>query len=179
MILQRDQVGLVVFGDQVRLRIPPSNSPAHLKNVLEQLERVEPAGETGIAQSLHAVAESIRRRGLIIAVSDLIDEQDQVMNALNHFRHDRSEVIVFNIFDTAERDLPFEGLVDFLDLETGRKMQVRADVVRQDYRKKFDAFVRRYRQDCAASLVDYQFVTTDTPFELMLAAYLNRREKYR
>jgi uncharacterized protein (DUF58 family) len=172
-------VGLAIFSDQVRLRIPPSNSPGHLKSVLEQLERVEPTGETGIARALHAVAESIRRRGLIIVVSDLIDEQAEVMNALNHFRHDRSEVVVFNVFDTAERDLPFDGLVDFLDLETGRKMQVRADVVRDDYRRRFEEFVRRYREDCAASRVDYQFVTTETPFELMLAAYLDRREKCR
>jgi len=179
MIQQRDQVGLAVFGEQVRLRIPSSNSPGHLKNILEQLERIEPSGETGIAASLHAVAESIRRRGLVILVSDLIDEQDAVMNALNHFRHDRSEVIAFNVFDPAERDLPYDGLVDFLDLETGRKMQVRADVIRRDYQRRFDTFVRRYREECSASLVDYQFVTTDMPFELMLSAYLNRREKYR
>jgi len=179
MILQRDQVGLAIFSDQVRLRIPPSNSPGHLKNVLEQLERVEPAGETGIARALHAVAESIRRRGLIVVVSDLIDDQAPVMNALNHFRHDRSEVVVFNVFDPAERDLPFDGLVDFLDLETGRKMQVRADVVRDDYRRRFGEFVQRYREDCAASRVDYQFVTTETPFERMLAAYLDRRQKCR
>ncbi len=179
MILQRDQVGLGVFSDQVRVRIPPSNSPGHLKNVLEQLERIEPSGETGIARALHAVADSARRRGLVIVVSDLIDDQAQVMNALNHFRHDRSEVVVFNVFDTAERNLPFDGLVDFVDLETGQKMQVRADVVRDDYRSKFEAFVHRYRQDCAASRVDYQLVTTDTPFERMLAAYLDRRERYR
>jgi uncharacterized protein (DUF58 family) len=179
MIQQRDQVGLVIFSDQVRLRIPPSNSPAHLKNILEQLEKTEPAGETSIAPSLHAIAESIRRRGLIIIVSDLIDDRDQVMNALNHFRHDRSEVIVFNVFDRAERELPYEGLVDFLDLETGRRMQVRSDVVREDYQRKFDAFVRKYREECVASRVDYQFVTTDTPFELMLAVYLDRRKKYR
>lgn len=179
MIQQRDRVGLVVFGEEVRQRIPPSNSPGHMKNILERLEQVEPTGQTAIAPSLHSIAESTRRRGLVIVVSDLIDDQEAVMNALNHFRHDRNEVIVFNVFDTAERDLPFGGLVDFLDLETGRKMQVRADVIREDYRRRFDAFVQRYREDCAASRVDYQFVTTDTPFELMLAAYLNRREKYR
>ncbi len=177
MILQRDQVGLVVFDEQVRKRIPPSNSPAHMKNILEELERTEPGGETGIAASLHSVAESTRRRGLVIVISDLIDDQDAVMNALSHFRHDRSEVVVFNVFDTAERDLPYDGLIDFVDLETNRKMQVRADVVRQDYRSKFEGFVQHYRQACAASRVDYQFVTTDTPYELMLAAYLNKRDK--
>jgi uncharacterized protein (DUF58 family) len=179
MIRQRDQVGLVVFGERVRQRIPPRNSPGHLKSILERLESVEPEGETAIAPSLHAIAESTRRRGLVLLLSDLVDEQDAVMNAINHFRHDRNEVIAFNIFDPAERDLPYEGLVDFEDLETGRRMQVRADVVRDDYRRRFDAFVQRYREGCAAARVDYEFVTTDTPFELMLAAYLRTREKSR
>ncbi|MGD2174852.1 MAG: DUF58 domain-containing protein [Candidatus Brocadiaceae bacterium] len=179
MIRQRDQVGLVLFGEQVRRRIPARNSPGHMKHLLEELERARPDGETGIARSLHAVAESMRRRGLVIVVSDLIDDQDAVMNALNHFRHDRNEVIVFDVFDPAERDLPFEGLVDFLDMETGRKMQVRADVIREDYRRRFEEFVDRYRRDCAASRIDYQAVTTDTPFEMMLAEYLSRRERFR
>jgi hypothetical protein len=150
-----------------------------MKNVLEQLENAEPEGETGIAPCLHAIAERSRRRGLIIVLSDLVDEQADVMNALSHFRHDRNEVIVFNIFDPAERELPFAGLVDFLDLETGRRMQVRADVIRQNYQTRFDGFVRYYREKCAAALVDYQYVTTDLPYELMLSAYLARRERTR
>jgi len=178
MIQQRDQVGLVVFDQQVRRRIPPRNSPAHLKFMLEQLERTGPEGKTGIAGCLHSIAESTTRRGLVIVLSDLIDDQDDVMNALNHFRHDRSEVIVFNLFDPAERELPYDGLVELLDLETGDKMQVRGDVIRADYRRRFEEFVQRYRRDCAACRVDYQLVTTDTPFELMLAAYLSRRGKY-
>ena len=175
MIQQRDQVGLVVFDDEVRLRIPPRNSPAHMKNILERLEGSTPSGGTAIAQSLHAVAESTRRRGLVVLLSDLVDDQGAVLNALNHFRHDRHEVLVFNLFDRAERELPFEGLVEFEDMETGRKMQVRTDVIRQEYQSRFEQFVRRYGEGCAASQVDYQVVTTDTPYEMMLAAYLNRR----
>ncbi len=179
MIQQRDQVGLAVFDSELRRRFPARNSPAHLKNILEQLERIEPGGETGIAPALHAIAESSRRRGLVVLVSDMIDDQDAVMNALNHFRHDRNEVIVFNLFATAERDLPFDGLVEFEEMEAGRRMQVRADVIRRDYRRKFQEFVQRYRRDCAASSIDYELVTTDLPFELMLSAYLNKRARVR
>jgi len=177
MVYQRDQVGLVIFDSEVRRRIPPRNSPAHLKYLLELLERVEPSGETRIARSLHSIAESIKRRGLIVVISDLVDDQDAVMNALNHLRHNRNEVIVFNLFDPAERELPYSGLVDFEDLETGQKMQVRPDVVREDYRRRFDQFVARYQRDCALSRADYQLVTTDQPLEVMLAAYLRRRER--
>jgi len=179
MIQQRDQVGLVLFAEDIRQRIPPSNSPAHLKDILNQLERVEPSGQTGIARSLHAIAENTRRRGLVIVLSDLIDDQDAVMNALNHFRHNRSEVVVFNIFDRAELELPYKGLVEFIDLETHRRMQARADVIRREYLRNVEGFVRAYRQSCAASRIDYQLVTTDEPFELMLSAYLNRRARYR
>jgi uncharacterized protein (DUF58 family) len=179
MIQQRDQVGLVLFGEDVRARIPARNSPGHMKFMLEQLEGAEAEGETGIAPSLHAIAESTTRRGLIIVISDLIDDQERVMNALNHFRHDRNEVIVFNVFHPAEQKLPFEGLVELLDLETGRTMQVRADVIRRDYQRQFQNFVRRYRAECSAARIDYQLITTDLPFELMLASYLDRRQRYR
>lgn len=179
MVQQRDQVGLVVFGEQVRRRIPARNSPAQLKYVLEQLEELEPEGETAIAPALHAIAESTKRRGLIVLISDLMDEPDQVMGALNHFRHDRHEVIVFNIFAPQECELPFGGLVEFEDMETGQRMQVRPDVVREDYQQRFQQFVERYRRDCAASRVDYQLVTTNTPFELMLAAFLEQRARTR
>jgi uncharacterized protein (DUF58 family) len=179
MIRQRDRVGLVVFGDDVRLRVPPSSSPAHMRNVLEQLDAARPEGETAIASSLHTIAEGLKRRGLVIVISDLIDEPEAVLSALNHFRHDRNEVIVFHLFDPAERALPFDGLVDFVDLETGQRMQVRSDVVRANYQARFDAFVRDYQEGCAAARVDHQLVSTDVPYERMLAAYLNRREKCR
>ena len=179
MIHQRDQVGLVLFADDVLRRIPPRNSPAHLKFVLEQLEKAEPAGETGIARSLHAIAETSKRRGIVVVISDLIDEPDDVMNALNHFRHNRNEVIVFNTFTPAERTLPYEGLVDFEDLETGHRLQVRADVIGDEYRRRFGEFVARYKKDCAAARIDYQLVTTDVPYEMMLAAYLQERERQR
>jgi len=179
MIHQRDQVGLVIFGQSVRQRIPPRNSPAHLKNLLEQLEQARPGGPTGIAASLHAIADSTRRRGIVIVISDLVDDQSEVMNALNHFRHNRNEVILFNLFDRAETELPFNGLVEFQDMETNQRMQVRADVVREEYRRKFEEFLRRYQRDCAAARVDYQLVTTDLPYELMLAEYINRRERYK
>jgi len=177
MIQQRDQVGLVLFDTEVRRRIPPRNSPAHLKNVLEQLEAARPGGRTGIASSLHAIAESLKRRGVVILISDLVDDQGEVMSALNHFRHNRSEVIVFNVFDRAEVELPFTGLVEFVDLETRQRMQVRPDVVREEYRRNFDEFVGRYRRDCAAARVDYQLVTTDVAYEFMLADYISRRER--
>jgi len=178
MIQQRDQVGMALFGQDVRRRIPPSSTRGHMKRILDELQAARPEGETGIGACLHAVAERSAKRGLIILLSDLLDDQDAVMSALSHFRHNRNEVIVFNLFDRAERELSQDGLVEFIDMETSQTMQVRTEVIRAEYRRRFEEFISQYRRRCSAARVDYQCVTTDLPFELMLAAYLNRRKKW-
>jgi len=179
MVHQRDQVGLVVFDEAIRERIPPRGSPAHMKYILDRLEQTRPAGQTSMAGALHAVAESLKRRGLVVVISDLIDDQRAVMNAFEHFRHDRHELIVFNLFDRAEIDFPFRGLIEFRDMETRQKLQLRPEVIRDEYRRKFDEFVETYRRDASKAAIDYQLVGTDTPFEVMLSAYLGTRQKHR
>lgn len=177
MVHQRDRVGLVVFDNDLRERIPPRSSPAHLKYILDRLEGMQPSGRTGVAGVLHAIADSTRRRGLIVVISDLIDDQTEVINAFQHFRHDRHEVLVFNLLDTAELELPFDGLIEFRDMETGQRLQARPDVLREEYKDKIGQFIDRYRRDCTRSGIDYQLVNTQTPFELMLAEYLAKRQK--
>jgi len=98
---------------------------------------------------------------------------------LQHFRHDRHEVIVFNVFDPAEVEFPFKGLVEFRDLETRQRLQTRPEVLRQQYLERFNEFVGRYRRDCSSAGIDYQFVNTRMPFELMLTAYLRKRQRIR
>jgi len=177
MLQQKDKVGLVLFDTEVRERIPPRSSPAHMKYVFDRLEAAEPGGPTGVAASLHAIAETTKRRGLIIIISDLVDRQETVLNALQHFRHDRHEVIVFNVFDPAEIEFPFEDLTEFRDMETDARMVVQPKVIREQYLDNFNRFVERYRRGCAASRIDYELLQTDQPFELMLAAYLARRQR--
>jgi uncharacterized protein (DUF58 family) len=176
MVQQRDQVGLVIADESVRERIPPRSSPAHMKYVLDRLEQVAPKGRTGLAQCLHPVVESLKRRGLVVIISDLMDEPDSVMNLLQHFRHERHEIIAFHVLDNAEIEFPFQGLIEFRDLETRERMQLRAEVMREAYLAKFNEFIERYRRECTKAKIDYQLVNTQTPFERMLAAYLRKRE---
>jgi len=178
LVKQRDQVGMVIFSETVRERIPPRSSPAHMKFILDRMEETEPSGQTAVAATLNAIATSMKRRGLVVVISDLIDDQDAVVNALCHFRHDRHEVIVLNVFDQAEIDFPFRGLVEFKDLETAQRMQVRPEVIRDEYQSKFKDFVDKYRRDCRGAGIDYQFVTTQTPFDAVLTAYLAQRMRY-
>ncbi len=174
---QRDQVGLVVFDEAVRERIPARSSPAHMKYIIDRLESYQPAHRSGMAPALHAVAESLKRRGLVIVLSDLVDDPDEVMRAFQHFRHERHEIIIFNIFDPAELEFPFNGLIEFRDLETRERLDARAEVIRDAYLEAFNAFVERLRRETTNARIDYHLVNTRTPFEQMLAACLKRREK--
>ena len=177
MVKQRDQVGLVIFGETIRERVPARSSPAHMKFILDRMEQAQPEGQTAAASSLHAIATSLKTRGLVIVLSDLLDDPPAVLSALNHFRHDRHEVIVFHVLDKAELELPFRGLVELKDLETKARMQLRPEIIREEYLAKMREFLERYQRDCRASKIDYNLVSTDTPFEANLTTYLARRAR--
>jgi uncharacterized protein (DUF58 family) len=175
MVLQRDRVGLTVFDSGIRRRVQPRSSPAHMRHVMDVLESLEAGGRTGIAPALHASAEGLKRRGLVVVISDLIDDPEEVLGALRHFRHDRHEVIVFNLADPAELELPFGGLVEFEDMETGERLHVEPAAVREEYKRRVREFHETYGRECGGAKIDYELVTTALPFEYMLAAYLAKR----
>lgn len=177
MVRQQDSVGLVVFADGIQKRLPPHSSTLHLNELLRTLETVEPVAETDIAATFHQLAEMIKRRGLIVILSDLLDEEREVLRALRHFRHRRHEVIIFHILDPAERRFPYSRLTDFIDLETGSRLQVDPRFVRQDYLKQIEAFINTYRQGATESNIEYVLADTATPYDRLLLAYLARRSK--
>ena len=179
MVRQQDSVGLVVFADGIQKRLPPHSSTAHLNELLRTLEAVEPGGETDTAATFHQLAEMITRRGLIVILSDLLDDEREVLRALRHFRHRRHEVIIFHILDPAERHFPYSRLSDFVDLETGDRLQADPRFVRREYLKQMEAFVANYRRGTTESAIDYILAETTTPYDRLLLSYLSRRSKVR
>lgn len=175
MVRQRDRVGVVIFDSRIQRQIPPRSSPAHMKNVFDVLENLEPSGRTGVAPALHAAAEAVKRRGLIIVISDLIDDQSEVMRALKHFKHDKHEIIVFCLLDPTELELPFDGLIEFEDMETRDRIQVEPVAIRDHYKRRVQEFYDKYKSECLGANIDFELITTTLPFEFMLAAYLAKR----
>ena len=120
MTRQQDAVGLTTFDTAVRLDMPARSSPRHFHEMMQRLEAIVPAGETDVAETLHALANRFKRRGLIVLVSDLYGETPQIVRALCHFRHRRHEVILFHVLDRAEIEFPFRDVTAFHDVETQR-----------------------------------------------------------
>ena len=175
MIRQQDSVGLTTFDTKIGLDMPARSSPRHFNEMMRELEAITPGERTNIATTLHRLANRFKRRCLIVLISDLYDEPEEVMRALHHFRHRRHEVIVFNVFDKAEIEFPFDDLVSFQDLETGERIQVDPAYVRDVYRKQVDEFLENYRRACAESNIDYVMTDTSVPYDFMLSRYLAKR----
>ncbi len=177
MLKQRDSVGLVIFNDQLRSYIPPRLGPTHLHALMSGLENVSPGGDTNISATFHELAQRIVRRGLIIIISDLMDDPEKVLRSLKHFRHKKHEVIVFHVLDPADLTFPFDGPVLFRDLETQEQLSVEAELLRDEYLQQMDQFISTYRNGCRANSMDYVQMDTSVPFDYALSLYLSMRKR--
>ena len=188
MIRQQDPVGLSVFSDDVQAYIPPGGSMPHLNRLLETLEAAATRKRTDLANTFHTLAERVHRRSLIVIVSDMYHEPREaddrerallpreVVRALSHFRHKKHEVILFHVLDPAEADFPFRRLSEFVDMETGRRVQADPRYVREEYRALVRSFLGSCRGECAALGIDYVPAETSRPYDALLQRYLGARK---
>ncbi len=179
MTRQQDMVGLTTFDSEIRVNMPARTSPRHFNEMMRQLEGIRPGGETGLAETLHKLANRFKKRCLIVVISDLYGEPEDVIRALHHFHHRRNEVIVFHVFDKAEIEFPFRDTVAFQDLETGERIQVDPAYVRSVYKEQVEQFIETYRRECAESNIDYVMTDTSVPYDFMLSKYIAKRNNTR
>ena len=177
MIEQRDAVGLTLFDEGIRVSLPPRATRSYLKELLKELESAQPAKTTGTAASLNIIAEQIKRRGLIIILSDLFDKPEQVMTALKHFRHKGHEVIVMQVLDPLERSFAFGSDAIFKDLETREELMTQPWHIQKAYQQSMQEFLEFYKRQCRDNNIDYVLLDTSTSFDKALFEYLNKRKK--
>lgn len=175
MIRQQDAVGLCAFDDRIRTLLPHRSIRKHLFFLLGNLERLTAGAQTRISTPLHDIAERIRRRGLIILISDLMDDPQEILMGLKHFRHRKHEVIVFHILDPKEIDLNYRDEVEFRDMENDRRIRVEPAFLREEYAERVRDWIDQMDRGCKAHQIDYNLLTTETPFDQALTAYLNKR----
>jgi uncharacterized protein (DUF58 family) len=175
LVRQGDGVGLMTYADGIRDYLPSRGGQMHLRAVLVSLARATPAGETHAALALGRTIDLLRRRGLIVVVSDLYDEDEAVAQALQRAAHADHEVVVFHVLTRDEIDMPFNGDIELVDLETGRSVVSNRIASGRQYREEIAAFLDRWRSRCAAYGIDYVRVLTETPLDEALRGYLHRR----
>ena len=177
MIRQRDAAGLVTFDSQIRRLLPPRSRPTQLRAILEELQDLEPGEQSDLGRTFHDLAENIKRRGLIIVFSDLLDNPDRLLPALQHFRHNKHEVLVFHILDRQELEFDYEDYATFQDLETGRQLPLDPAFFRQTYLDRIEAYQSRFRRFASENRIDYLMLNTEVPYDRSLMAYLSKRAR--
>ena len=180
MTRQQDPVGLVTFDERINHFLPPRSSTLHLNRMLQCLEGLAPSNRTGMSVTFHDLAERIRRRGLIVIISDLLEgagSEQELVRGLRHFRHKKHEVLVFHVLDAAELEFPFARLSEFVDLETGERLQADPAYVKEEYGRQIRGFIEACRRDCASGNIEYVEANTSVPYDTLLHAYLDRRKR--
>lgn len=177
MVQQRDAVGLTLYDEKIRTYLPPHATKSYLREILRQLETFTPTNKTSTAESLHQIAERIKRRGLVIILSDLFDDPAEVMTALRHFRHKKNEVIVMQILDPMERSFALGRDAVFKDMETSEELMTQPWHIQKAYQEEMNKFLEYYKKSCRENNIDYVLLDTTTPFDVALFEYLHKRQR--
>jgi uncharacterized protein (DUF58 family) len=172
---QQDSAGLVTFDEQIRHFVRPASQPSHLKEIVRVLNRGAGAAKTRLAPIFHDLAERIKRRGIILILSDLFDEIEDLLNGLKHFRHKRHEVVLFHILDGAELDFPFQEPTLFRGLEQYAELLTDPRSLRDGYLTQIGNFVADLQRGCRAQNIDYVPLRTDANLTVALSGYLAHR----
>lgn len=180
MLNQQDAVGLVTFDEEMRRYIPPRSRPSHLRVLLEEMEATEPGGETSLSSVLHYVAERIRRRGLVVLISDCFDDVDSLVSGLHHFRHRKHEVILFHVMAREELTFPFRSWSQFRNLEApSSRLLLDPASVRDAYLREISTFLTELKRRCGEMEIDYVQLDTSKPYDDALVRYLAFRAAWR
>jgi uncharacterized protein (DUF58 family) len=174
---QRDGIGLTAFDEGIVGMLPASARPGHLRAMLLTLERLKLGQLTNVSKPLHQLASSITKRGMVVLISDLLDEPDRVIEGLKHFQFKGTEVVVFHVLDPHELEFPFERATRFEDMESGAEVLAVPALVRPHYVAAMQALIERYKRDLGVVGIDYHLLTTADPLELALMQYLSTRER--
>ena len=177
MINQQDGVGLTLFDNQIQTFIPPRSKPSHVNTILTHLDKTGSGKDTDVGIVLHEMAERIKKRGLIILISDLFDETENIINGLKHFRHNKQEIIVFHVMDRKELNFDFSNRTKFKDMETDEQITTEPWKIRKIYQKAIQSYQDELRLRCREQKIDYVPLFTDQNLDLALNEYLKKRQK--
>ena len=175
ILQQQDSVGLVTFDHEVRTLVRPSSNPSHLQQLLHVMESSVGQRKTQTGPIFHDLAERLKRRGLVLILSDLFDDVPSMMAGLKHLRHRRHDVVVFHVLDPAELDFPFRQTTLFRGMEQLPDVLTDPRALRRAYLREFNAFLQSVKLGCHQRHADYLRLRTDESLEIALTSYLAAR----
>ncbi|MCK5076155.1 MAG: DUF58 domain-containing protein, partial [Calditrichia bacterium] len=175
---QRDNFALTAFDDKIQIATPARHSLNHLYYIFSLLEKVEISGKTALFTTLQKVAERIKKRGLVILISDfLFEDIEKIKKGLLQFGNKKNEIIVFHLADPGELNFNFSGETLFEDMETGEKIKTQAQQVKKEVQNEINSFFGEIKKFCLNHRIDYQLINTEESFFKALISFLIKRKQ--
>ena len=175
VLRQRDSVSLATCDDQVREFLRESGTPSHWRQLVEVMQQAVPKRKSALGPVLHEISRRIKRRGVVVLLSDLLGDVDQLLVGLKHLRHQRHEVIVLQTLDPAEIEFPFERTTKFQGLESMPEVLAEPRALRKTYMAELQKFLQQIKIGCQSLQIDYELLRTDLPFDDALRRILTKR----
>lgn len=176
MLKQQDSVGLVSFANGLRKIMRPRTGMAHLKAICTELENTKATDKTNIGETLDLVGQSMRKRGIFIMFSDLMDDADVIIKKLRQLRTRKHEIVLFHVLDRDELTFPFESSTMFHDMEDNSEIVTDAFSLRQEYLKRVRRLIQTFKSALRKSGIDYLIADTSMPLETSLRSFFTRRQ---
>jgi len=174
---QQDAAGLVLYSDKIEKYFPPKSNRIYLRTLLQQLSKIKATNKTETSLPFKEVAQKIKKRGLIIIISDLLDEPDKIIASLKQFYSKKNEVIVFQILDPIERNFGFDKDANFVDMETEEEIITQPHQIRASYQSAFKEYLSKIKSGCLNYGMEYNLIETSQSFDKALISYFNKRKR--
>mgnify|MGYP003949708425 FL=1 len=175
---QRDAVGLITFDDQVREYIPAKCRQPHLMHILRTLSTVESGTKTDVVKPLTDLAASLTKKSIVILITDMLDDEERIINTLQNLRGMGNDIITFQIMDDAELNFPFNEASEFIDMENNESYITSPAAIRKAYLNNLNEFLSYCKKKCQSSGVDYCLLNTAEPLDEALTSYMSKRAKH-
>jgi uncharacterized protein (DUF58 family) len=172
---QHDAVGITLYADEVLAHLAPKAKPHQWDEILRTIQLTSQRPVSDARRALSQASELAQHRGLVVIISDLFDDREAVLQALEHLRFQRHEVVLFHVMDPWERRLPLDGKIRFEDMESGEQVITQTESLRETYQKRMDAWCADLEHECLNMSVDRVELTTDQPLDRALLDYLVHR----
>lgn len=177
LLSQQDAAGLTLYSKDIIEYLPPKANMSYLKKLLTAINNVSASNRTDTAACLKTVTEKIKKRGLVIIISDFFDELDSVISALKNFHFKKNEVIVFQILDPIELDFAFQKDAIFVDMETSDEITTQPYQIQNAYINAMKEFTGKLKEECLKIGIEYNLLSTNTNFDKALFSYFKKRSR--
>ncbi len=177
LLKQQDAVGLAIYSDEIKSYLRPKSKWTYLRQILSEIERSKPSSTTKTSESINAIVENIKTKGLVIIISDFLDDVSEVLDSLKKFYYKKNEVIVFHILDPIEKNFGFSKDSIFVDMETREELTTQPIQIQKAYSDAMKEYLTTLKNGCEKYGFDYNLIDTTTSFDTALMSFFKKRAR--